>query len=240
MMKGLKNLPLSNQIPKLKACWKTRAQHSLYSWQNQLNQPSFPVMKRHLTLFLIFLSALPAMAHPGLFHAADGIGATQAGFVHPFTGFDHLVVMVAVGLWAVQLGGRSLWILPCTFVGSMILGGLGGILGIHLTVVESGIQASIVMLGIALGMAWRPSLPIAATFVGLAGLCHGYAHGSEMKADLIPVLFFTGMVAATSLLHGLGLGGGFLLQRCGFMVMTRVLGFLVLAFAVYDFLCPVA
>jgi urease accessory protein len=197
-------------------------------------------MKRHLPLFLTLLSAWPAMAHPPQFHAADSMGAAQAGFLHPFTGLDHLVVMIAVGLWAVQLGGRALWILPGSFVGSMIVGGLGGLSGIHLAVVESGILASIVLLGVALGMAWRPSLPVAATFVAAAGLCHGYAHGSEMKTNLIPVLFFAGMIAATALLHGLGLGGGLLLQRRGFMVLTRVLGFLVLAFAVYDFLCPVA
>jgi len=196
-------------------------------------------MKRHLPFFLILLSAWPAMAHPPQFHAMDGVGAAQAGFLHPLSGLDHLVVMVAVGLWAVQLGGRALWMLPCSFVGSMIIGGIAGLSGIHLAVVESGILASIVLLGVALGMAWRPSLPVAAAFVGMAGLCHGYAHGSEMKADVIPALFFLGMVAATALLHGLGVGGGLLLRRRGFMLATRALGFAVLAFAVFDYLWPV-
>jgi urease accessory protein len=196
-------------------------------------------VKRYLPLFLLILSSWPAMAHPPQFHAADGMGAAQAGFLHPFSGLDHLVVMVAVGLWAVQIGGRALWILPISFVGSMIVGGLGGLSGIHFAVMESGILASIFLLGVSLGMAWRPALPVAAAFVALAGLFHGYAHGAEMKADLIPALFFAGMVVATAFLHLVGVGGGLLLQRRGFMLATRALGFLVLAFAVYDYFWPV-
>ena len=194
-------------------------------------------MKRILPILLLFGSALPAMAHPPAFHAGMG-SAAQAGFFHPFTGLDHLLVMIAVGLWAVQIGEKNtrvLWLLPCTFVGSMILGGFMGLCGVHLAVVESGILASIILLGAALGMAWKPTFPIAALFVCATGLCHGYAHGFEMATGLVPAVFFVGMVAATSLLHGIGIAGGLTLQRSRFVPATRLAGVMLLCFAVCDF-----
>jgi urease accessory protein len=198
-------------------------------------------MKKSLLPLLILLgSTFPAMAHPPIFHGLGGTEAAQAGFFHPFTGIDHLVVMVAVGLWAVQMGGRALWVLPASFVGSMILGGLVGLSGFHAPVAESGILASIILLGAALGMAWNPPLIIAALFVGAGGLCHGYAHGAEMSAGLIPAIYFAGMIVATSLLHALGVGTGLFLRRNQFMIMTRFAGLMILAFAVYDFIWPVA
>lgn len=179
------------------------------------------------------------MAHPAAFHAINVQQAAQAGFLHPFTGLDHLLVMVAVGLWAVQLGGRALWLLPVCFVGSMMLGGAVGLCGIHQPLVEHGILASIVLLGVALGMAWRPPVAIAASCVGLAGLCHGYAHGSEMPSGALPVMFFAGMVAATSILHACGIGGGLLMRNWIFVPAMRAAGLVLVAFAVYDFFFPV-
>jgi urease accessory protein len=197
-------------------------------------------MKRFFPLVALFGSALSVAAHPAQFHSQDLAGATQAGFLHPLTGLDHLLVMVAVGLWAVQIGGRALWILPCSFVGSMMLGGAVGLCGIHQPLVEHGILASIVLLGVALGMAWRPSVLIAAVCVGVSGLCHGYAHGSEMPSGALPIMFFIGMVAATSLLHAFGIGGGLLLNKNPKIAMgMRAAGLLLVAFAVYDFCFPV-
>lgn len=195
-------------------------------------------MRRTLSLLVLFASPLTVMAHPAAFHAGDPATAVQAGFLHPLTGLDHLLVMVAVGLWAVQLGGRALWLLPCSFVGSMMLGGAVGLCGIHQPFVEHGILASIVLLGAALGMAWRPPLAIAAIGVGLAGLCHGYAHGSEMPEGSLPILFFAGMVAATALLHACGVGGGLLLRTRRFEMAMRTAGVILIAFAVYDFFFP--
>ena len=197
-------------------------------------------MKRSLPLLLLFLSALPAMAHPATFHGLEGADAPLAGFLHPFSGLDHLIVMVAVGLWAVQVGGRALWLLPCSFVGSMILGGLIGLSGFHAPVAEAGILASIVILGAALGIAWRPQLWIAALFVGAGGLCHGYAHGSEMTIGLVPVIYLTGMIIATSLLHAMGITAGLALRHSQFIAATRFAGWMILAFAAYDFIWPVA
>jgi len=195
------------------------------------------MIKRIFPILLLLGSTFPAMAHPAQFHADMG-RAVQAGFLHPFTGLDHLLVMVAVGLWAVQIASkdaRALWMLPCTFVGLMFIGGIAGLSGIHLPIVESGILASIILLGAALGMVWNPTLWIAALFVSMAGLCHGYAHGSEMALGVTPALFLAGMVAATSLLHGLGIWGGLLLRPNRFLPATRLAGAFLLAFAIYDF-----
>ena len=196
-------------------------------------------MKRYLPLLFLVGSTISASAHPAQFHSLDIEGAAQAGFFHPLTGLDHLLVMVAVGLWAVQIGGRALWLLPCTFIGSMMLGGAIGLCGVHQSFVEHGILASIVLLGVALGMAWRPPTLVAALCVGAAGLCHGYAHGSEMPSGTLPVMFFVGMVAATSLLHAFGVGGGLLLKlNPKIAVAVRVSGLFLIAFALYDFYFP--
>jgi urease accessory protein len=122
------------------------------------------------------------------------------------------------------------------FVGSMMLGGAVGLCGVHQPLVEQGILASIVLLGVALGMVWRPSTLIAAACVGAAGLCHGYAHGSEMPSGALPIMFFIGMVAATSLLHAFGIGGGLLLNKNPKIAMgIRAAGLMLIAFAVYNF-----
>lgn len=201
-------------------------------------------MKRYLPLLLLislFGCAVTATAHTTQFHSQDMAGASRAGFLHPMTGLDHLLVMVAVGLWAVQVGGRALWLLPSFFVGSMMIGGaMGlGLCGVHQPFVEHGILASIALLGAALGMAWRPSLLISSLCVGAAGLCHGYAHGSEMPSGALPVMFFAAMIIVTSLLHASGVGAGLLLRDQKFAMLMRTAGLFLLAFAVYDFYFPV-
>ena len=196
-------------------------------------------MKRARHFLILIASVIPAMAHPPQFHAMEGIGATRVGFLHPISGLDHLLVMVAVGLWAVQIGGRALWALPCSFIGSMMLGGVVGLCETHLPIVEHGILASIILLGVSLCMAWQPPLLIAVICVGTAGLFHGYAHGSEMPSGATPILFFTGMVASTALLHTFGVAGGLLFRNQNFATLMRAAGLLLIAFAVYDFYSPV-
>lgn len=191
-------------------------------------------MKRFLTPGFLLLSALPAMAHPAPFHGAGMLDASRAGFLHPFGGFDHLLVMVAVGLWAVQLGGRALLLLPCAFVGSMVAGAALGLSGLHPLMAEPGILASLVLLGTALGMAWRPPVAVAALFAGLSGLCHGFAHGIEMPGGITPALYLAGMVCATGVLHGFGLGGGVLLGRKPFLITSRAGGAVMLSVALLD------
>jgi urease accessory protein len=142
-----------------------------------------------------------------LLHQETGGGA-WAGFLHPLLGLDHLLAMVTVGMLSAQMGGRSIWTVPTVFVLMMIVGGILGILGIGLPLVELGIAASVVMLGIAL--AAKQALPIALvmTFVGLFGIFHGHAHGTELPtvadSTLYVFSYIVGFVVATAGLHVIG------------------------------------
>ena len=118
-----------------------------------------------------------------------------------------------------------------------MIGGALGLSGIHQPLVEHGILASIILLGTALGMAWRPSQLIASLCVAAAGLCHGYAHGSEIPSSAIPILLIAGMMAGTALLHVLGLGGGLIIKHHRFQSAIRASGFMLLAVAVYSLAC---
>ena len=195
-----------------------------------------PRMKRLFPLLLLLGSALPAMAHPVAFHAGDPNAATASGFLHPFTGPDHLLVMVAVGLWAVQLGGRALWMLPCAFILQMILGGFAGIGSMPRPMIEHGIGASMLLLGAALGMAWKPRLSIALAVVVLSGACHGFAHGAEMPQGVAPSLFLMGMVAATVTLHAVGILFGTTIGGTRFGTAIRAAGGGLIAVAAYSFI----
>ncbi len=173
------------------------------------------------------------MAHPGGNH--DDLGnALSCGFLHPLTGMDHLLVMIAVGLWAVQLGGRALWMLPLSFIGSMILGGSAGLLGVQAPMVDHCILASLLLLGVALSMAWNPGMLTAFACVAAAGMCHGFAHGMEIPSGMKPALFLAGMIACTGLLHALGISVGCPLKQGRFHTPIRIAGVLLLAFAAYD------
>ena len=193
-------------------------------------------IRRLFPLLLLLGSALPAMAHPVAFHAGKPNAATASGFLHPFTGPDHLLVMVAVGLWAVQLGGRALWMLPCSFILPMILGGFAGIGSMPRPMIEHGIGASMLLLGTALGMAWKPYLSVALAVVVLSGACHGFAHGSEMPQGVAPCLFLMGMVAATFTLHAVGILFATTLGDNRFGTSIRAAGGGLIAVAAYSFL----
>ena len=142
-----------------------------------------------------------------IFHEGTGGGA-MSGFLHPLLGLDHLLAMVTVGLLSAQMGGRAIWTVPTVFVLMMIVGGTLGILEVELPLVELGIAASVVVLGVAL--AAKQVLPIALvmTFVGLFGIFHGHAHGTELPttADtpLYVISFVIGFVVATAGLHVIG------------------------------------
>ncbi|MCK8785033.1 HupE/UreJ family protein [Roseomonas sp. NAR14] len=167
------------------------------------------------------LSPLPASAHTGIGHAA---GFT-AGFLHPLGGADHLMAMVAVGLWAGLLGGRALWALPAAFLGTMALGGALGMAGVALPMAESGIVASVIVLGALAALAARLPVAAAAGLAALFGLFHGHAHGTEMLAGAGALAYGAGFLLATALLHGLGLvvGTGLGRERLG-QRLARVAG----------------
>ena len=164
-----------------------------------------------------------AFAHyiPGSSH---GIAA---GFLHPFTGVDHLLAMFAVGLWAAQHRGRAVWMIPLTFVSLMMLGGVLGWSGVYVPGVELAIAASLLALGglVATATKFRPSLSM--LVVGFFALFHGYAHGHEMPAATSAVTFTGGFVLATLILHALGIAVGLYLQK-----QRRVMAFAGSAIAV--------
>lgn len=170
------------------------------------------------------LVAAPAFAHVGVDSGA-GFGT---GFAHPFGGLDHMLAMVAVGLWAIQLAGkgntRALWLLPLSFVLPMALGFLGGYLGLALPGVELGIAVSVLALGLVVAFSFRPPLWVAMLFTTAAALFHGHAHGAEMPETAAALSFGAGMVAATALLHVGGIALARLAQRAALPVLTRVAG----------------
>lgn len=156
-------------------------------------------MHRSLLALAILVAATPAHAHTG-----GHVGGFASGFGHPFLGLDHLLAMVAVGIWAGQAGGRSLWIVPAAFVAAMAAGGALAVAGIGLPLVEAGILASVVLLGLLIAAAVRLPLPAAAAIAALFALFHGQAHGAEMPAAASPLLYGLGFLGATALLHALG------------------------------------
>jgi urease accessory protein len=173
---------------------------------------------------LLLLTA-PAFAHPGL----AGHNSFFAGFTHPLLGVDHILVMVAVGLWAAVIGGRALIIVPAAFVGTMVVGYLLSLTGLALPFVEPIILASVVALGLLIAAAVRLPVAAGAALVGLFALFHGYAHGGELGvAAALPFGF--GFAIATAFLHVAGIGLGLLLgsgvgiSEAWGKIVARVLG----------------
>ena len=148
-----------------------------------------------------------AFAHPG--HT----GGLTDGLAHPFTGLDHVLAMVAVGLWASQLGRRAMWLLPAVFPAVMAAGAVMGAYGVALPWVELGIIASVVVLGAAVAFGLQVSLVVSAALVGVFALFHGHAHGNEFPAVDSPLLYGVGFIAATVTLHAIGIAIGMLTQR---------------------------
>jgi urease accessory protein len=156
-------------------------------------------MKTLLGAAVLLLTPALAFAHPG--HGDNGL---VAGLTHPLTGVDHLLAMLAVGLWAAQQQGTARWALPLTFVATLLLGGIIGFEGLALPALESGIAASVLALGLAVALAVRPPLALALAATALFALFHGVAHGLELPVMSNPWAYAAGFVAATAILHGAG------------------------------------
>jgi urease accessory protein len=159
---------------------------------------------------LLFLPSA-AFAHPAIGNAH---GFVQ-GFGHPLGGLDHILAMVAVGIFAWQLGGRALWAVPATFVLVMALGGVLGISGIAIPGVEIGIAASIIVLGAIVALRVKASVAVAMGVVALFAIFHGHAHGTEMPLAAGSGPYALGFMLATALLHLTGIGLGFAIGRVG-------------------------
>jgi urease accessory protein len=172
----------------------------------------------------IALLGLPGLAeahtgvHPLL---ADGLAA---GFIHPFSGFDHLLAMVAVGLWAASLGGHARWAVPSAFIAIMTLGAVGGVYGLALPAVETLIAVSVIVLGVMVALSVRVPVAAAAAIVAVFGLFHGHAHGAEMPAMAQALQYGLGFIVATAALHGAGLALGTVLPRFTSANAIRIVG----------------
>jgi urease accessory protein len=187
-------------------------------------------------MFKRFSFAIPGilvMTSPAFAHFAPGDHSSfLSGFTHPLFGIDHILVMVAVGLWAVTIGGRALWLVPSAFVGCMMFGYLLALDGVQLPFIEPAVLASVVALGVLVAMSARLPLVLGAPLVGTFALFHGAAHASEL-GSASSLAFGVGFAFATALLHGAGIGIGLLLAsgagigRKAGNILARALGGLV-------------
>jgi urease accessory protein len=168
-------------------------------------------MKKHagyinLSIWILVLAVYLVWAPSVQAHVDQG---EAAGFVtgleHPWSGLDHVLAMVAVGLWGAQLGNPAIWVLPITFPMVMSLGAMMGLLGIPLPGIEVGIAVSAILLGAMVLGEVKPNLYIAATMVGFFAIFHGHAHGTELPAGQSGLLYSMGFVIATGVLHGIGI-----------------------------------
>jgi urease accessory protein len=179
---------------------------------------------KHTCLPLMLLGLL-CISSPAAAHTEAGVaGGLLSGFFHPLIGLDHLVAMVAVGLWGAQLGAPGIWVLPICFPTVMAVGGLLGIAGVPLPMTELVVAASALVLGLAVAVALRVPFWVAAIVVGVFAVFHGYAHGLELPRAANPLAYGVGFVVATGMLHALGITIGIMTRwRAGAQVV-RVLG----------------
>ncbi|WP_425287411.1 HupE/UreJ family protein [Paramesorhizobium deserti] len=152
-----------------------------------------------------------AWAHAGTGAAAD----FSHGFLHPLTGADHMLAMIAVGILAYQIGGRALWFVPLSFLLFMVVGGTLGATGVDMPHVELGIALSVVILGAAIAFGIAAPLLVTMAIVGIFAVFHGHAHGAEMPASTSALGYALGFVSSTALLHLAGIGIGMLIGRIG-------------------------
>jgi urease accessory protein len=178
-------------------------------WGFIMHRKVLPVCTTALAAAAVVTMPSIASAHPGFGEIHD----LAHGFAHPFSGLDHLIAMLAVGVFAAQLGGRALWLVPGTFVTVMAAAGVAGMLGITIPYVETGIALSVLALGAAIAFAIRVPVAVAMALVGFFAIFHGHAHGTEMPAAASGVLFGIGFVLATAALHAIGIGFGILIGR---------------------------
>ena len=172
-----------------------------------------------LTLSIILI-ATAAAAHTG---DATGAGFVT-GFMHPILGWDHVAAMVAVGLWGAFLGAPAIWVLPIAFPLVMAFGGALGVAGVPLPGIETGIALSALVIGLAVALALRPPLWVAALIVAVFAIFHGHAHGTEMPGAANPLAYAAGFVIATGLLHLAGIAFGLLAVRPACRIAVRTAG----------------
>ena len=157
-----------------------------------------------LLLFTLLFSSTNLFAHP-LLGTQSGF---SNGFFHPLSGLDHILAMLAVGIWAAQMGGKAKWIIPITFVGIMSVGGMLGMNNISLPFAEIGILVSVIVLGVLILAGIRLPILVSSILVGVFALCHGHTHGTELPAAASGVMYAAGFALTTIVLHLSGIGFG--------------------------------
>lgn len=193
--------------------------------------------------FRLFSSGILAMLRPGVVwaHTNSGMhsGGLSAGFSHPIGGLDHILAMVAVGMWGAVLGRPAIWVLPVVFPLIMAVGAAAGIFGLPLSYVEIGIAVSVIVLGLNIAFKFKPHIFLSVLTVGIFGVFHGYAHGLELPENSNAIGYSIGFVTATGLLHVTGIligtirkfafgervlqGGGMAIACAGIYLLTKLL-----------------
>jgi urease accessory protein len=188
---------------------------------------------RHSSILAVTLLAA-LWAPSALGHVLQGkASGFVTGFLHPLSGADHVLAMVAVGLWGAQLGAPAIWVLPVAFPLVMAMGGMLGFLGVPIPGVEYGIAASAIVLGTAVALEARPALVVAALVVGCFAIFHGHAHGTELPPGQSAMLYSMGFVVATGCLHAVGIGIGTVHRRSWGRRLLRGAGTAVAAGGVF-------
>jgi urease accessory protein len=188
------------------------------------------LVRLRIFTILVLSSALvsPALAHPGVGH----VYSFGAGLAHPFTGADHLLAMLAVGLWGVLARGRAILVWPLAFVATMLVGFAAARTGLHIPFLESVISTSVVVLGLCVALAIAAPIWVGAAMVGLFAFFHGFAHGIEAPtASTTP--YVAGFALATSWIHAAGIGLGVLGERLIGKIALRVMGALTVLSGVF-------
>lgn len=182
-----------------------------------------------LVVALALLCAQPALAHV----LGGETLSWLSGFQHPFSGWDHVLPMVAVGLWAAQMGAPAIWLFPLAFPLVMAIGGLLGFIGVPVPCIEIWIAVSAVVLGGAVMFEERPTLIGATLLVGSFALIHGHAHGTELPSNQSALLYALGFMVATACLQGVGIGVGILHRWAWGRTLLRAAGAAVTASGVF-------
>jgi urease accessory protein len=176
-----------------------------------------------MVIAIVLFSLSPASAHV---QRGGAVGFTT-GFCHPWSGWDHILAMVAVGVWGVQLGRPAIWLLPVTFPVIMSIGGFLGLIGCPLPGTEVGIGLSALLLGLMVAAEAHPPLWVAVLMVGIFGLYHGHAHGTELPPNEDGLSYSIGFVIATGCLHGVGITLGLVHRWRAGTIVLRVAGIVI-------------
>ena len=174
------------------------------------------------------------LSSPAFAHMGTGLpGGFLSGFLHPFSGLDHLLAMVSVGLWGAFLGRPLIYVLPVVFPAMMVVGAIMGMFSVPMPPVELGIAFSVLVLGGCIALSIKAPVWSASLIVAMFAVFHGYAHGKELPSAADPVSYSAGFVLATGLLHVSGIGLGLLNNRPHGIAVTRSMGGIVATLGVW-------